>query len=422
MRKLLLFFLAGPVTVFAQTEHGRKVVETLCSPEFHGRGYVNGGDSIAAEFIAAQLKDAGCKFFRKGVFQPFSFEVNTFPARMSLSIDGRMLIPGTEFVVDPGSGGGIKTGLDLVELTVGDITDQQQLKTKLARLQHTSTGLVIWVADLRGDTLKRARRIARDLTAAFPVIEVVNEKFTWSVDASQTAFPLFAVQQSAIDRMKGSRKADFTVDAVLCKHTARNVIAYAPAKRRSRKFLVFTAHYDHLGRMGRDTYFPGGNDNASGTAMLLELARYFVKHPIDVNVVFMAFAGEEAGLIGSHHYVEHPFFPLNKIGFLTNIDIMGSGEDGVTIVNATLFPEAFRLLTQLNEKDRYVAKVASRGPAANSDHYFFTEAGVPAFFMYTMGPNKHYHDVYDTYGELSFAEFGDIFKLLVEFGSKLPSK
>ena len=129
----------------------------------------------------------------------------------------------------------------------------------------------------------------------------------------------------------------------------------------------------------------------------------------------MSFAGEEAGLIGSHYYVEHPLFPLKNIRFLTNVDIMGSGEEGVTVVNATEFPEQFQQLQDINAKKNYLVKIASRGKAANSDHYFFTEAGVPAFFIYTMGPNKHYHDVYDTYAELSFSEFMDIYHLLLDF-------
>jgi len=133
----------------------------------------------------------------------------------------------------------------------------------------------------------------------------------------------------------------------------------------------------------------------------------------------MAFAGEEAGLIGSHHYVDHPVFPLEKIKFLTNVDIMGSGEEDITVVNATLFPEQFKALTEINQKDELLVKVASRGPAANSDHYFFTQAGVPAFFIYTMGTNKHYHDVYDTYEELSFNEFSDIQRLLISFATGL---
>ena len=105
-----------------------------------------------------------------------------------------------------------------------------------------------------------------------------------------------------------------------------------------------------------------------------------------------------------------------------NLDIMGSGEDGITAVNATLFENEFNLLNKINEEDQLLKKIKKRGPAANSDHYWFTEAGVPAFFIYTMGPNKNYHDVFDLYEELSFKEYDDITKLLVRFVEELPSK
>jgi Zn-dependent M28 family amino/carboxypeptidase len=167
--------------------------------------------------------------------------------------------------------------------------------------------------------------------------------------------------------------------------------------------------------MGSETYFPGANDNASGVAMLLELARYFKANKTERSIYFIAFACEEAGLLGSKHFVEHPLFPLKNIGFLMNVDIMGSGEDGVTIVNATLFENAFKQLVEINDAAQLLKVIKSRGPAANSDHYWFTKAGVPAFFMYTMGPNKNYHDIFDRYEALSFNEFEDIKKLLIQF-------
>jgi hypothetical protein len=94
---------------------------------------------------------------------------------------------------------------------------------------------------------------------------------------------------------------------------------------------------------------------------------------------------------------------------------MGSGEEGITCVNATLFKEEFSRLIALNETAHFLPLIKQRGPAANSDHYFFTEAGVPAFFIYTMGPNKNYHDVYDRFEALSFDKFNAIQKLLLDF-------
>jgi aminopeptidase YwaD len=429
MRNFLLIFFLLPLFSFAQVEHGRETVKMLCSPEFQGRGYVNGGDSLAAEFIAKSLKDAGCHTFSQGIFQPFQFKVNTFPNRMALKLDDRDAVPGTEFVVDPGSGSRMGTNLLVLQISPEEIMNPKLLKDKISAQNDkeggrakNKFGLLIYLPDLKGDTLKKAQQLAHELTATFPVIEVMNSKFTWSVEQTQSNYPLFQVQHEVLDMTLGQWKMSFTVDAELVNHTARNIIAYAPAKKKSKKYIIFTAHYDHLGRMGQDAYFPGGNDNASGVAMLIELANYYAKNPIDVNVVFIAFAGEEVGLLGSHYYVNNPIFPLEKIHFLFNLDIMGSGEEGVTIVNATLFPNEFKVLEDINKEKNYVAKIGSRGPAANSDHYFFTQKGVPAFFMYTMGPNKHYHDVGDTYEQLSFSEFNDLFLLLKEFAMDIPRK
>ena len=149
------------------------------------------------------------------------------------------------------------------------------------------------------------------------------------------------------------------------------------------------------------------------------MAKYFKENPSDYNILFIAFAGEEAGLLGSKYFVENPVLKLKKIKFLVNLDIMGSGEDGVTVVNATLFEKEFALLQQINTEKSLLKVVKKRGPAANSDHYWFTLQGVPAFFVYTMGPNKNYHDVFDIYGNLSFKEYEDITTLLIEFVKEL---
>lgn len=419
MHKLLLAVLLFPAAAFAQLEHARSVTETLCSPAFHGRGYVNGGDSIAADFVKSEFENARCLFFKTGAFQSFQFDVNTFPAEMRLSINGQALVPGEDFVVDPSSGGGTGMNFQIISLTYADFEKASNLKQKSNEIRKLgNAAFSVSTIGLKGDSLKVVRKGIVELLEFSPVIEFVSGKFTWSVGHEQYNRAYFQVMADAISVKAERSTMDYAVSARMRKHTARNVIAYVPAKRRSRKrpYLIFTAHYDHLGRMGQETYFPGGNDNASGTAMLIEMARYFKEHPLkNYNVAFIAFAGEEAGLIGSNYYVQHPVFPLKKIRFLFNVDIMGSGEEGATVVNATLFPEEFKSLTTINEKEQLLVKIGSRGEAANSDHYWFTKAGVPAFFMYTMGPNKHYHDVYDTYAELSFSEFADIQRLLIAF-------
>src|SRR6185295_17501176 len=100
------------------------------------------------------------------------------------------------------------------------------------------------------------------------------------------------------------------------------------------------------------------------------------------SIVFIAFAGEEAGLIGSKYYTDHPLFPLARIKFLINLDLLGTGDDGMMVVNATEYPNQFHLLDSINSVHQFLPKLGQRGKAKNSDHYYFTEHAVPSFFFY----------------------------------------
>jgi len=145
-------------------------------------------------------------------------------------------------------------------------------------------------------------------------------------------------------------------------------------------FIMITAHYDHLGGLGKDTYFPGANDNASGVSLLLNLARYYAKHPQPYTIGFILFSGEEAGLMGSKYFTENPLINLKNIKFLTNTDLAGTGVDGITVVNATEFPKQFKLLQDISTEYSLLKAVNPRGKAANSDHYFLPKK---AFLLFS---------------------------------------
>lgn len=403
----------------AQVEEVRRITQTLCSPEFHGRGYVNAGDSIASVFIADEFKKAGLTPLCTDYFQHFSFGVNRFPGELSFEHDERMLEIGKDILVDPGSPsyyGKLRPKLihGLKILDEGALV--QEIQSAISGNVYNS--VVLDYSGIHPDTLKMIRNFKYELAQFMPVIELTESKFTWSVGRKQLAFPVLELQKEAYKDgapIVVNLRAEFVKD-----YRTQNVVGYLAAKKRTKKTIVFTAHYDHLGRLGSDTYFPGANDNASGTAMIITLANYFREHPVDYNILFIAFAGEEAGLVGSKYYVDHPLTKLKDIEFLINLDIMGSGEDGITIVNGSIFTEHFDLMTAVNNEHQLLTQIKARGYAANSDHYWFTDAGVPAFFIYTMGTNKHYHDVFDTYEELTFVEFDDITRLLALFIERLP--
>ncbi len=108
-----------------------------------------------------------------------------------------------------------------------------------------------------------------------------------------------------------------------------NVIGYIPAQKPTTKSFLFTAHYDHLGQdLVNGEIFAGANDNASGVSVILEVARVLQQYhtSADYHIVFIAFSGEEEGLLGSKWYVDHPMFPLNDIVGVINLDMVGVGD------------------------------------------------------------------------------------------------
>ena len=169
--------------------------------------------------------------------------------------------------------------------------------------------------------------------------------------------------------------------------------------------------------MGEATYFPGANDNASGIAMLLDLARYFAKpeNKPRYSIGFIAFAGEEAGLVGSKYYTDHPIVPLTNISFLMNMDLMANGQDGMMVVNGKVFPQQYDKLVNINDSTHYLKAIEKRGKAANSDHYWFSEKGVRAFFFYLLGDYPYYHDIYDTPEKPTMAGYDGAFRIIRDF-------
>ena len=182
-------------------------------------------------------------------------------------------------------------------------------------------------------------------------------------------------------------------------YKSQNVIGYIKGEVDS--FLVFTAHYDHLGKLGERATFYGANDNGSGDAMVLNLADYYSHHKSHYTMVFMFFSGEEVGLLGSIYNALHPVFDLKKVKFLMNLDMVGTGQEGIRIVNSTVFKKEYDLLNKINSNKKYLVEIKKRGEAANSDHYPFYAKGVPAFFIYTLGGSKQYHNIYDKPDQLS---------------------
>jgi Zn-dependent M28 family amino/carboxypeptidase len=167
--------------------------------------------------------------------------------------------------------------------------------------------------------------------------------------------------------------------------------------------------------LGSTVYFPGANDNASGIALLLNLLHYYSIHPSRYSILFVAFSAEEAGLLGAAQFVRNPPCKLTAIKFLINFDLVGTGDEGIKVVNGSVYTNEFARLRMINDRDALVPKVEARGKACNSDHCVFSEKGVPCFYIYTLGGIKAYHDPDDRAQTLPLTEFADLFRLTIRF-------
>ncbi|MBA3828827.1 MAG: M28 family peptidase [Taibaiella sp.] len=395
-------------------------ISILTEPAMEGRGYVHKGNEKAAKYVVKNMKNYGLLSVMpdSAYLQSYYFAVNTFPDEVFVSINKKVLATGADYIVDAGSSSiNIERGR-VKMINLNKVKDTTQWNTMKASFGGNHIYWLKGVDSFNKRMHTGMRHLAKELPAGCYIVPV-HGKMTWTVATEQIPATIIYTEDTVMPHYP--RRGNVRIHAAMLpqnKNRNENVIACVPGAVKD-SFVVFTAHYDHLGRMGSNTYFPGASDNASGTAMLLYLANYFSNSPQHYTMVFIAFSGEEAGLLGSDYFVQHPLIPLDHIRFLTNIDIMGDATDGVTVVNATEFPKEFSLLQRLNSASGYLPQIKSRGKAANSDHYHFTEAGVPSFFIYSNGGKGYYHDVFDTGASLPFTNIEAAAKLFVAFAKAL---
>jgi len=196
--------------------------------------------------------------------------------------------------------------------------------------------------------------------------------------------------------------------------------------------VVIGAHFDHLG-MGRQgsskaenpegQIHNGADDNASGVAGLLELARYFSENKTkeSCNFLFIAFGAEELGLLGSRHFVNNPTIPLNSINFMTNMDMIGRYDKnrGVGIGGYGTSPQWPEIFKDVKTETKFFTDSAGSG---GSDHGSFYSKQIPVLFFHTGGHDDYHKPTDDAEKVDAIAEAGilDIEIQLIENALKLP--
>lgn len=415
--------LSHIVKAQGEKEFIRQRIERLASPGFHGRGYVMNGGNIAAQYIADEFKSYGLLPLGQNgsYFQDYNFSINTFPGRVFVQVNKKVLKPGPDYIVNAASSAWhSKKRQKMKLLDLSEVRDSLQWDVVKKSIKP---GGVYYLTGADTPTNKLGlgiRKFATELPEGLFIVPK-HGKLTWTANTNKVPGTIVYIEDTVLPEKP--KKVLANVDTRFIESfKAKNVIGYVKGTEQPDSFIVFTAHFDHLGRMGKNALFAGANDNASGTSLVLYLANYFAKHPQRYSVAFMLFSGEEAGLLGSKYYVENPIFPLRQIRFLVNLDMTGDATNGITVVNGVSHEPEFGMMEEINADSVYAKKINKRERTSNSDHYHFSKEGVPAVFIYGNGTKPHYHDVFDLPKEITLERVDGLAKLLIKLTGRLSGE
>jgi hypothetical protein len=386
-------------------------VAALTAPEMEGRGSGTEGGERAARYLESTLSAMGLKpggdngtwrqsfVVRKGV--------RVAPGALLAHAGGAPLAVGQEWLPHGGSPAGEVEG-DLVFAGQGGDYTGMDVRGKIALVLE------------EGGTSRLEKLIAARHAGAAAVLLVASSLPSVERTAASVAIPSATLTSSGADALLTpsgwtyakliQASAAVPGRALVTGVRARLVVRLEPSDRRADNIVgvlqgtdpalagevvVVGAHYDHLGRVNGAVY-PGADDNASGTAMVLGLARAFaMAGGAPRTMIFALFSGEELGLLGSAHYVAHPPLPLDRTVAMVNFDMVGRVRDNRVSVSGIESAAGLRAAVATASAGSPLKLDLRDSPHGPSDHVRFYTAGVPVVFFNT-GRHDDYHKPSDT--------------------------
>jgi hypothetical protein len=196
-------------------------------------------------------------------------------------------------------------------------------------------------------------------------------------------------------------RVDFKTQFIKANNIVFKVEGSDPALKN--EVVIVGAHYDHEGKDNRGRVYGGADDNASGSAGVIELARAFKKLKVKPKrtILFILFTAEEKGLLGARYYVKNPLFPLKKTIAMVNLDMIGRNEvDQISLVGKYQYPKLFNIVDKANKKSvNFDINFSVESFIRNSDHFPFMREKIPSIF-FNSGSHDQLHTPEDTVGRI----------------------
>jgi hypothetical protein len=456
MRKFLLvgYLLSGVLFIAqAQEKYIKKYSDVLsplalkqqlsiiAGPEMEGRETATEGERRAAAYVESQMKAIGLQPGNGSTYQMH------FPVYQDSTIEASVLVNGKSLEWNKDFTARNENYTSQMGFTEIQYLNLEDTAWKADKINIAGKLVMVKLAPAKGRAARYAllgqlASIEKKGAAAILIVDstdklakVENPSAAMRINkfAAAHAANRYTITASAATAIAGTNRLDtcsskiFTAEIELSfkgftlQKSSSNVLGILPGSGKTDEWLVITAHYDHIGK--RDTViWYGADDDGSGTATVIELAKAFTKAKADGfvsprNILFMTVSGEEKGLLGSKYFTENPTVPLNKVTVNLNIDMVGridSLYDKKENKNYVYLVGDDKLSTELTP----VSKEANKSfglildPKFNdpkdreriyyrSDHYNFAKKGVPVMFYYD-GGHRDYHRPTDTVDKINF--------------------
>jgi Peptidase family M28/PDZ domain/PA domain len=457
-------------------------IKTLAAPDMEGRGAGTRGLEKASKYLEHRYKSLGLQpAGSNGYLQPFTVTTGAklksdniltedvagkkqalalnqdfVPASFSSSdtFAGSVVFVGygasaDEFQYDDYAGVDVKDKIVLMLRYEPEIfaektghqglTQHSQLVTKAINARNHGAKAVVLIngklAEREEDLLMRFGSVSGPQDVGIMLLQVKNAVAqSWFQAAGNT---LAEVQQQINHLGKPASfpfpqtlQLSLRVDIQATHARVDNVLAYLPGK--TDQYIIIGAHYDHLGRGDSNSLapsqigqiHPGADDNASGTAGVLELARMFapMKGKLDRGILFASFSGEELGLLGSAEWVKEPTLPLDKCIAMLNMDMIGRIKDNKVYIGGVGTGSTFKaVLEQAQKQSNSGFKFEySAGGYSASDHTSFVAKKIPVLFFFS-GLHSDYHKPSDTWDKINAPSAAQLLDMISDVASQLVS-
>ena len=387
----------------------------LSNDKLEGRRAGTNGEKLAGEYISQKFQEAGLQpKGSEGFFQPFEiYDGKQINSATHFVINENNLAVDKDFFPFPFSQNISVEALPSIAVQEADMPWFYDLKETL---EENKNNPHFDLNEYIRNNAKKAKSRGASAVILYNSSPIDDKlKFDSKDRTEKLDVPVVYVHKDAAKKYFSDQTATLDikmkVDVGEKKRTGRNIIGYLD--NGAAKTVILGAHYDHLGygedgnsmlRTGEKAIHNGADDNASGTAALIELARILKSTKQKTsNYLFIAFSAEELGLNGSKFFTEHPTIDFTKVNYMINMDMVGRLNDSsqvVTIGGYGTSPQWSSLIDPNNKKNPFVIRIDSSGTGP-SDHTSFYRKDIPVLFFFT-GLHTDYHKPTDDFDKINY--------------------